>query len=60
MVFTSLMFQNNFSCIFADFHQKVQSQKCPVTYWQIVYEFTVGQTKNEAPLLISIQITEQK
>ena len=31
--FTCLKFQNDSSCIFADFQQKVQCQKCPITYW---------------------------
>ena len=33
MVFTPLKLQVNSSCIFVDIQQKVQSQKCPITYW---------------------------
>ena len=37
MIFTFLKFQHNSSCIFVDIQQKVRSQKCPITYRQIVY-----------------------
>ena len=37
MVFTPLKFQDNSSCIFVDIQEKVRSRKCPITYWQIVY-----------------------
>ena len=33
----TLKFQDSSSSIFADIQQKVQSQKCSVTYWQIAY-----------------------
>ena len=33
MVFTPLTFQDNLLCIFADFQQKVQNKKGPITYW---------------------------
>ena len=35
--FTLPKFRNNLSGIFTDFQGKVQSQKCPTTYWLIVY-----------------------
>ena len=35
--FTFLKFKNNSWRIFIDIQQKVPSQKCPITYWWIVY-----------------------
>ena len=32
MIVTPLNFQDNLLCVFADFQQKVQSQKYPITY----------------------------
>ena len=44
-VFITSNFQDNLSYIFENFQQKVQSQMCPVIFWQIAYYVTLCQSK---------------